>query len=262
MKTSLIYIQFGSVQSLSLVWLFATPWITARQASLSITNSWSSPKLTSIKSVMPSSHLILWVVPFSSCPQSLPASGSFPVSQLFAWGGQSIGVSALASVLPMNTQDRSSLGWTGWIFLQSKGLSRVFSNTTVQKHKLFRAQLSSQSNSHIHTLLLSKAWAHVHISSRDMSWDRYIDLIWLKKLNQYHFGHLIGTLSSIIFAKFLWWYLIFTHLRSTLSQSSVARGKGSDWFFSISKCVGGIFPEKREIRTTKEVSNIEECKAN
>ena len=75
------------------------------------------------------------VVPFSSCPQSLPASGSFPMSQLFAWGGPSIGVSASASVLPMNTQDWSPLGWTGWISLQSKGLSRVFSNTIVQKHQ-------------------------------------------------------------------------------------------------------------------------------
>ena len=83
------------------------------------------------------------VVPFSSCPQSLPPSGSFPMSQLFTWGGQSTGVSALASVLPMNTQDRSPLGWTGWISLQSKGLSRVFSNTTVQKHQFFSAQLSS-----------------------------------------------------------------------------------------------------------------------
>ena len=91
------------------------------------------------------------VVFFSSCPQSLPASGSFPMSQLFAWGGQSIRVSASASILPMNTQDWSPLGWTGWISLQSKGLSRVFSNTTVQKHQLFSAQLSSQSNSHIHT---------------------------------------------------------------------------------------------------------------
>ena len=79
------------------------------------------------------------VIPFSSCPQSLPASGSFPMSQLFASGGQSIGVSASASVLPMNTQDWSSLGWTGWIFLWSKGLSRVFSNTTVQKHQFFSA---------------------------------------------------------------------------------------------------------------------------
>ena len=91
------------------------------------------------------------VVPFSSCPQSLPASGSFPMSQLFAWGGQSIGVSALASVLPMNTQDWSPLEWTGWISLQSKGLSRVFSNTTVQKHQFFFTQPSSQSNSHIYT---------------------------------------------------------------------------------------------------------------
>ena len=74
------------------------------------------------------------VVPFSSCPQSLPASVSFPLSQLFAWGGQSIGVSASALALPMNTQDWSPLGWTGWISLQSKGLSRVFSNTTVQQH--------------------------------------------------------------------------------------------------------------------------------
>ena len=77
------------------------------------------------------------VVPFSSCPQSLPASGSFPMSQLFAWGGQSIGVSASTSVLPMNTQGWSPLGWTGWISLQSKGLSRVFCNTTVQKHQFF-----------------------------------------------------------------------------------------------------------------------------
>ena len=81
--------------------------------------------------------------PFSSCPQSLPASESFPVSQLFAWGGQSTGVSALASFLPMNTQDWSPLEWTGWISLQSKGLSRVFSNTTVQKHQLFSTQLFS-----------------------------------------------------------------------------------------------------------------------
>ena len=91
------------------------------------------------------------VVPFSSCPQSLPASVSFPMSQLFTWGGQCIGVSALASFLPMNTQDWSPLGWTGWISLQSKGLLRVFSNTTVQKHQFFGTQLSSQSNSHIHT---------------------------------------------------------------------------------------------------------------
>ena len=96
------------------------------------------------------------VVPFSSCPHSLPASESFPMSQLFAQGGQSIGVSALASFLPMNTQDWSPSQWTGWISLQSKGLSRVFSNTTVQKHQFFSAQLSSQSNSHIHTWPLEK----------------------------------------------------------------------------------------------------------
>ena len=98
------------------------------------------------------------VVPFSSCRQSLPASESFPMSQLFTWGGQSIGVSALASFLPKNTQDWSPLGWTGGISLQSKGLSRVFSNTTVQKHQFFGTQLSSQSNSHIHTWPLEKTY--------------------------------------------------------------------------------------------------------
>ena len=96
------------------------------------------------------------VVPFSPCPQSLPASESLPMSQLFTWGGQSIGVSALASFLPKNTQDWSPSEWTAWISLQSKGLSRVFSNTTVQKHQFFGAQLSSQSNSHIHTWPLEK----------------------------------------------------------------------------------------------------------
>ena len=127
--------QFSSVQSLSHVRLFATPWIAACQASLSITNSsnsylssrWCHPAISSS------------VVPFSSCPQSLPASGSFPISQFLASGGQSNGVSASASVLPMNTQYWSALGWTGWISLQSKGLSRVFSNTTVQKHQFFSA---------------------------------------------------------------------------------------------------------------------------
>ena len=91
------------------------------------------------------------VVPLSSCPQSLPASESFPISQLFAWGGQSTGASAFSSFLPRNTQGWSPLEWTGWISLQSKGLSRVFSNITVQKHQFFGTQLSSQSNSHIHT---------------------------------------------------------------------------------------------------------------
>ena len=96
------------------------------------------------------------IFPFSSCPQSVPASESFPMSQLFTWGGQSIRVSALASVLPKNTQDWSPLEWAGWISLQSEGLSRVFSNTTGQKHQFFRTQLSSQSNSHIHTWPLEK----------------------------------------------------------------------------------------------------------
>ena len=131
------YFQFSSVQSLSHVRLFATPWIAACQASLSITNSRSSLRLTSIESVMPSSHLI---------PSPSQHQGVMPMSQLFTWGGQSIGVSASTSVLPMNTQH-----WTGWISLQSKGLSRVFSNTTVQKHQFFSTQPSSQSNSYIHT---------------------------------------------------------------------------------------------------------------
>ena len=96
------------------------------------------------------------VVPFSSCPQSFSASGSFPMSQLFSSVGQSIEVSASTSVLPMNTQDWSPLGWTGWISLQSKGLSRVFSNTTVQKHQFFYIQLSLYCNSHIHTWPLEK----------------------------------------------------------------------------------------------------------
>ena len=96
------------------------------------------------------------VTPFFSCPQSLPASGSFPMSQLYTRGGQSTGVSASASVLPMNTQNWSPLWWTGWIFLQSKGLSRIFSNTTIQRHKFFSAQLSSQSKSHIHAWPLEK----------------------------------------------------------------------------------------------------------
>ena len=140
----------SSVQSLGHVQLFATPWIAARQASLSITTSGvhsnSCPSNQWCHLAISSS-----VVPFSSCPQSLPASESFPTSQLFTWGGQTIGVSALASFLPKNTQDWSPSEWTSWISLQSKGLSRVFSNTTVQKHQFLSAQPSSQSNSHIHT---------------------------------------------------------------------------------------------------------------
>ena len=122
-------------------WLSPTPRVYSNSCPSS---QWCHPAISSS------------VVPFSSCPQSLPASESIPMSQLFAWGGQSIGVSALASVLPMNTQDWSPLGWTGWISLQSQRLSRVFSNTTVQKHQFFGAQPSSQSNSHIHTWPLGK----------------------------------------------------------------------------------------------------------
>ena len=143
-------VQFSSVQSLSRVWLFATPWIAAHQAALSITISRSSLRVTSIESwchpAISSS-----VVPFSSCPQSLLASTSFPMSQLFTTGGQSTGVSALASFLPKKSQGWFPSEGTAWISLQSKGLSRVFSNTTVQNHQFFGAQPSSQSNSHIHT---------------------------------------------------------------------------------------------------------------
>ena len=205
----MLSVQFSSVQALSRVWLFATPWITARQASLSITNSRSSLRLMSIESVMPSSHLILghpllllppippsintissiqfshsvvsdslrpcglqharpscpspipgvysdscllswWchptisssVIPFSSRLLSFPASGSFQMSQFFASGGQSIGVSVSTSVLPKDIQDWFPLGWTGWTSLQSNRLSRIFSNTIAQKHQFFGAQLS------------------------------------------------------------------------------------------------------------------------
>ena len=138
----------SSVQSFSHLQLFTTPWTAAWQASLSITSFWSLLNLMSIESVMPSNHLIL------SCPQSFPASGIFPVSQFFASGSQSIGASA--SVLPMNSQGWFSLGLTGLISLQSKGLSRVFSNTIVQKHQFFGTWLSLWSKSHIHTLLLEK----------------------------------------------------------------------------------------------------------
>ena len=146
---------FSSVQSFSHVWLFATPWIAARQASLSITNSRSSLRLTFIDQWCHSA-ISSAVIPFSSCPLSLPASESFPMSQLFAWGGQSTGVSASASFTPKKSQGWSPSEWTGWISLQSKGLSRVFSNTTVQKHQFFGAQPSSQFNSHIHTWPLEK----------------------------------------------------------------------------------------------------------
>ena len=146
-------ITFSSVQSRCYAWLFATPWIAAWQASLSITNARSLTKLMSIESVMPSNHLIF------CCPLLLlpPIPPCIRVFSNESWGDQSIGVSVSASVLPVNTQDWSPLGWTGcWISFQSKELSRVFSNTTVQKHQFFGTQLSSQSNSHIHTWPLEK----------------------------------------------------------------------------------------------------------
>ena len=151
--TEIQCLSFSSVQMLSHFWHFTTPCTAAHQASRSITNSQSLFKLISIKSVMPSNHLIP-CHPFSSCLQSFSASGSFLRSQFFALGAQSIGASA--SVLPMNIQDWFPLGWTAWISLQSKRLSRVFSNTTVNKHQFFGAQLSLWSTSHIHRWLLEK----------------------------------------------------------------------------------------------------------
>ena len=123
------------------VQLFVTPWTAACQASVSITNSRSLLKLMSIELVMPSNHLIL-CRPLLLLPSIIPSIRVFSNESAFASGGQSIRVSASTSVLPMNTQDWSPLGWTGWISLQSKGLSRVFSNTTVQKRQFFGIQLS------------------------------------------------------------------------------------------------------------------------
>ena len=144
------YAAVSSVQLLSCVWLFVTPWTAACQASLSITNSciysnscplsqWCHPTIS------------LSVITFSTCLQSFPATVSFPMSQFFTSGSQRLRASASASVSPMNIQDQFPLGLTGCISLQSKGLSRVFSNTTVQKHQFFSAQLLLRSNSHIHT---------------------------------------------------------------------------------------------------------------
>ena len=145
---------FSSVQSLSCVRLFATPWTAVHQDSLSITNSRSSPK-PMIHCVGCNPTISSSVIPFSSCPQSFPASGSFQMNQLSASGGQSIGISASISVLPMNTQDWSPLGWTSWISLQSKGLSRVFTSTAVRSHQLLSAQ-PLWSSSHICTRLTEK----------------------------------------------------------------------------------------------------------
>ena len=155
MKRCSTFLIISLVQSLSRVWLLQphepqnarppcpspTPRVYTNPCPLS---QWCHPAISSS------------VIPFSSCPQSLPASGSFPVRQLFSSGGQSIGASVSTSVLPMNTQDWSPSEWIGWISLQFKGLSRVFSDTTVQKHQFFGTQLSSQPNSHIHTWPLEK----------------------------------------------------------------------------------------------------------
>ena len=133
--------QFSSLQSLSLVQLSVTPWTVAGQASLSITNSLSPPKPMSIELVMPCNYLIL-CCPLLLLPSIFPSIRVFSKSQLFTSGSQNMGVSASTSVLPMNTQHWSPLGWTGWISLQSKELSEFFSNTTVQKHQFFGAEIS------------------------------------------------------------------------------------------------------------------------
>ena len=143
------------VQSLSRVQLFATPWTAAHQALLFFTVSWSLLKYMSIESVRHPA-ISSFAVLFSFCFQSIPASGSFPVSQLFASSGQSIGASAWASVLPMNIQDWFPLGFTGLISLLYKGLSRVFFSTTVWKHQFFGSQPSLWYNSHIHTRPLGR----------------------------------------------------------------------------------------------------------
>ena len=144
-----IMMSFSSVQLRSCVWLFVTPWIAAHQASL-----FTQTHVHGVNDGIQPSHPLS--SPSPPAPNPSQHQSLFQMSQLFTWGGQSIGVSASVTVVPKNTQDWSPLERTGWISLQSKDLSRVFSNTTVQKHKFFSAQLSSQSNSHIHTWLLEK----------------------------------------------------------------------------------------------------------
>ena len=147
--------RISSVQSLSRVQLFVTPWTTAHQASLSITNSRSLLKLMSIESVMPSNRLII-CGSLLLLPSIFPRVRVFSMGQFFTSAGQRIGVAVSASVLPMNLQDWFPLGWTGWISLQSKGLSRVFSNTIFQKHQFFGAQASLWSIPHISIWLLGR----------------------------------------------------------------------------------------------------------
>ena len=148
-KISKTNLWFSSVQSLSCVWLFATPWTAACQASLSINNSQSPPKPISIELVMPSNHLIFWH-PLLLLPSIFASIRVFSNASALRIRWPKYWSFSSNISLPINTQDWSDLGWTGWISLQSKGLSRVFSNTTVQKHQFFSAQPSSQSNSHIH----------------------------------------------------------------------------------------------------------------
>ena len=147
-----VYLSSVAQTCLSLV----TPWTAAHQASLSITNSQSLFKVMSIESLMSSSHLI-FCHPLLLPPSVFPSIRMFSKHQFFTSGSQSIGVSASASVLPVNNQDGFPLGWTAWISLHSVALSRVFSNTTVEKHQFFSTQLSLWSNSHINTWLLEKA---------------------------------------------------------------------------------------------------------
>ena len=147
--------QFSSVQSLSCVRLFVTPWTAAWHASLFITNSQSLLKLMSIESVMPYNHLILCCPPFL-LPSIFPSIRVFSNMSVLCQTGKSTVVSASASVLPMDIQDWSPLGWAGWISLQSKGLSRVFFSNTVQKHQYFGIQPSLWSSSHIQASLVEK----------------------------------------------------------------------------------------------------------
>ena len=151
------------------------------------------------------------VVPFSSWPQSLPASESFPISQLFAWGDQNTGVSASAPVLPVNTQEWSLVEWTGWISLQSKGLSRVFSNSTVQKHQVFGTQLSSQSNSHIHTSVHIR---HNYISSPWASLPfHHLRLSQSARLGSLHYT--TASASSLVYT----WSFIYVNATSSVCPS-------------------------------------------
>ena len=164
--------QFSSVELLSSVWRFVTSWTAARQASLSITNARRLLKLMSIELVMPSYHLIL-CRPLLLLPSILPIIRVFQMSQLFASGGQSIGVSASTSVLPMNVQGWFPLGWTAWISLLYKGLSRVFSSTTVQKQQFFSAQPS-----------LRLTLTSVHDYWKNHSFD-YTDLCWQSDISAF-----------------------------------------------------------------------------